>query len=156
MISTSGIQMQNTLNDFIKNWEKLKSLWSQSVYWLFYHHFLIKCFFILLLLKQNQAKNIVNKHDIRRGEEIINSKLIIIFLVSSSIKNGFQIFKHFGSITFRKLNIDFGYHVSKGIKLTSDWHSFILDCYFLTILYIIIANNLNLMTIQMVYFSLKP
>jgi hypothetical protein len=26
MISTSGIQMQNTLHDFIKNWEKLKSL----------------------------------------------------------------------------------------------------------------------------------
>lgn len=26
MISTSGIQMQNTLHEFIKNWEKLKSL----------------------------------------------------------------------------------------------------------------------------------
>lgn len=26
MIATSGVQMQNTLNDFIKNWEKLKSL----------------------------------------------------------------------------------------------------------------------------------
>lgn len=27
MISTSGVHMQNTLHEFIKNWEKLKSLW---------------------------------------------------------------------------------------------------------------------------------
>lgn len=26
MVSTSGMEMQNTLNNFIKNWEKLKSL----------------------------------------------------------------------------------------------------------------------------------